>query len=152
MGFYDIQNRYPNVKIVNVSKLPSRTIKLEAKGKPYLINLPSLFIDKIDFSITCPLPKVHCMTKITLSLKNQWGCLPDTMRLKNHFVLDEIIGQVCNKLKFRYAFLDGEYGLNKNGPMVGAPIEVNWFVASNSLGAFDMVVSEMMGFDWLKEL
>jgi len=48
------------------------------------------------------------------------------------------------------AFLDGKYGLDNNGPMMGDPVEVNWFVASNSLGAFDMVVSEMMGFDWQK--
>ncbi len=32
--------------------------------------------------------------------------------------------------------------------MVGDPVEVNWFVASNSLGAFDMIVAKMMGFDW----
>ena len=72
------------------------------------------------------------------------------MRLKNHYVFNEIIGQVCDKLKIRFAFLDGKYGLNNNGPMVGNPVEVNWFVASNSLGAFDMIVSEMMGFDWRK--
>ena len=90
------------------------------------------------------------MTGITLATKNQWGCLPDTMRLKNHYVFDEIISQVCQKLKFKYAFLDGKYGLDNNGPIVGDSVEVNWFVASNSLGAFDMVVSEMMGFDWQK--
>ena len=150
MGFYDIERKYPNVKIVNVSKLPSRQVKLEARGKPYLINLPSLFFDEIDFSITCPVPKVHCMTKVTLSFKNQWGCLPDTMRLKNHYVFDEIIGQICESLKFRYAFLDGQYGLDGNGPMVGIPKRVDWFAAANNLGAFDMVVSEMMGFKWRK--
>lgn len=150
MGFYDIAKKYANVEIVNISKLPSRTIELKAKSKPYLIDLPVLLLDEVDFCITCPLPKVHCMTKITLSFKNQWGCLPDTMRLKNHYVFDEIIGQVCDKLKFRYAFLDGKYGLDNNGPMVGDPVEVNWFAASNSLGAFDMIVSEMMGFDWKK--
>jgi len=32
--------------------------------------------------------------------------------------------------------------------MVGQPVEVDWFVASNSLGAFDAVVSDMMGFNW----
>lgn len=150
MGFYDIEEKYPNIMIVNVSNLPSCIVELQARGKPYSINLPSLFMDEIDFSITCPVPKVHCMTKVTLSLKNQWGCLPDTMRLKNHYVFNEIIGQVCNNLKFRYAFLDGKHGLDNNGPMVGNPIELNWFVASNSLGAFDMIVSEMMGFDWRK--
>jgi len=150
MGFFEIEKSYPNVRIVNLSNLPSREVEVQAKGKSYFVNLPALFFDEIDFSITCPLPKVHCMTGVTLALKNQWGCLPDTMRLRNHFVFDEIIGQICEKLKFRYAFLDGKYGLDKNGPMVGDPVELNWFAASNSLGAFDVIVSEMMGFNWRK--
>jgi uncharacterized protein (DUF362 family) len=148
MGFYEFEKRFQNVKIVNISKIPTRIIELKVDGKPYPINLPKLFFDEIDFSISCPVPKVHCMTKVSLSFKNQWGCLPDTMRLKNHYVFNKIIGQICNHLKFKYAFLDGKYGLDKNGPMVGKPFEINWFVASNSLGAFDMVVSEMMGFNW----
>ncbi|RJQ25929.1 DUF362 domain-containing protein [Candidatus Parcubacteria bacterium] len=150
MGFYEIAEAYQNVEIVNLSQLATMKVELRAKGKPYSLNLPELFFREIDFSITCPLPKVHCMTGITLSFKNQWGCLPDTMRLKNHHVFDEIISQVCDTLKFRYAFLDGKYGLDNNGPMMGDPVEVNWFVASNSLGAFDRVVSDMMGFDWKK--
>jgi uncharacterized protein (DUF362 family) len=150
MRYYEIESKYPNVKVVNLSKLPRQRVELRADGHPYYIDLPALFFDEIDFSITCPLPKVHCMTTISLSFKNQWGCLPDTMRLKNHYVFDEIISQVCDKMKFRYAILDGKYGLDRNGPIMGDPIEVNWFVASNSLGAFDMIVSEMMGFDWQK--
>lgn len=148
MGFYEFERRFQNVKVVNISKIPTRIIELKVDGKPYPINLPKLFFDEIDFSISCPVPKVHCMTKVSLSFKNQWGCLPDTMRLKNHYVFNKIIGQICNHLKFKYAFLDGKYGLDKNGPMVGKPFEINWFVASNSLGAFDAVVSEMMGFNW----
>ena len=148
MGFFEIADNNPNVEIINLSKMETRIVELRANGKPYTLNLPEIFFKEIDFSITCPLPKVHCMTGITLSFKNQWGCLPDTMRLKNHYVFDEIISQVCDVLKFRYAFLDGKYGLDNNGPMVGDPVAVNWFVASNSLGAFDRVVSGMMGFDW----
>lgn len=150
MGFYDIAKRYPNVEIVNISKLPSRTIELKAKGKAYPIDLPTLLLDEVDFCITTPLPKVHCMTQLSLSYKNEWGCLPDVMRLKNHYMFDYIISKVSETLKFKYAFLDGKYGLDKNGPMMGDPVEVNWFVASNSLGAFDRVVSGMMGFDWQK--
>jgi uncharacterized protein (DUF362 family) len=150
LGYYEMESKYPNVQVVNLSKLPWRRVEVRAQGRPYHVDLPALFFEEIDFSISCPLPKVHCMTTLSLSFKNQWGCLSDTMRLKNHYVFDEIIGQVCDKLKFRYAFLDGKYGLDQNGPMTGVPVEVNWFVASNSLGAFDMVVSEMMGFDWKK--
>jgi len=148
MGFYEVAETYPNVEIVNLSYLATREVELKAKGKPYLLNVPELFIKEIDFSISCPVPKVHCMTGITLSFKNQWGCLPDMMRLKNHYVFDEIISQICNILKFQYAFLDGKHGLDTNGPVMGDPVEVNWFVASDSLGAFDRVVSDMMGFNW----
>lgn len=148
MGFFDLEKTYSNVRIVNLSNLPRKSIKVNARGKDLTIDLPSLFFDEIDFSITCPLPKVHCMTGVTLSFKNQWGCLPDTMRLKYHYIFDEIISQVCDKLKFRYAFLDGKFGLDNNGPMMGDPVEVDWFAASNSLGAFDLVISGMMGFNW----
>lgn len=150
MGFYEIARKYSNVEIINLSSIDRETVQLKANNKPYSIELPKMLCNEIDFSITCPLPKIHCMTGITLSLKNQWGCLPDTMRLKNHYVFDEIINQVCEKLKFSYAFLDGKFGLDTNGPMNGDPVEVNWFAASNSLGAMDMVVSEMMGVDWHK--
>lgn len=148
MGYKELATRFPNVHIVNLSRQETREVELNANGKKYPIHLPEIFFEKIDFSISCPLPKVHCMTGVTLSLKNQWGCLPDAMRLRNHYVFDELIGQVCDKLKFRFAFLDGRYGLDDNGPMVGTPIEVGWFVAADSLGAFDVVVAEMMGVDW----
>ncbi len=150
MGFFELEESYPSVHIVNLSELPTCPVKLQAGDARFELSLPRLFFEEIDFSISCPVPKIHCMTKLTLSMKNQWGCLPDTMRLKNHYVFDEIIGQVCDKLKFRFAFLDGKYGLDHNGPLLGDPVEVNWFAASNSLGAFDVVVSEMMGFDWRK--
>lgn len=150
MGFLELKKEYPRVKIVNLSKIPSKEIEIETPRGPYKIALPKIFFNEINFSISCPVPKVHCMTKVSLSYKNQWGCLPDVMRLKNHYVFDYIISKVSDILKFKYAFLDGKYGLNNNGPMVGDPVEVNWFVASNSLGAFDMMVSEMIGFDWRK--
>lgn len=150
MGYDEIVHRYPRVEIVNLTHVPSASHELTAKNRPYYIDLPKLFFDEIDFSISCPLPKVHCMTGLTLSFKNQWGCLPDTMRLKNHFVFNELISQIGAKLKFKYAFLDGKYGLDTNGPMAGQAVELNWFAAANSLGAFDMIVAEMMGFDWRK--
>lgn len=150
MGYFELEKKYPNIKIVNLSESPSQRIKLIANNYPYYVDLPAFIIDEVNFSITCPVPKVHCMTKITLSLKNQWGCLTDVMRLKNHYVFDQIIPQVCEKLKFKYAFLDGRFGLDDNGPMRGIPMRLDWFVASNSLGAFDRIVTEMMGFNWKK--
>ncbi len=119
MGFDEIAEAYPSVEIINLSELETQSAELKANGIPYSFQLPAILFNEIDFSITCPLPRVHCMMGITLSFKNQWGWLPDVMRLKNHYVFDEIIGQICDVLKFRYAFLDGEYGLDNNGPIRG---------------------------------
>ena len=149
MGFFDIEKDFKQVKVVNLSELPSKKVSLEIPAGKYEVDLSTLF-DEVDFSISCPVPKVHAMTKISLSYKNQWGCLPDIMRLKNHYVFDYIISRVSDFLKFRYVFMDGKYGLNNNGPMVGDPIDINWFCAANSLGAFDAIVAEMMGFDFRK--
>jgi len=72
MGFYEIMEHYPNVEVVNLSTLKRIKIQINARNKPYELELPELFFKEIDFSISCPLPKVHCMTKVTLSLKNLW--------------------------------------------------------------------------------
>lgn len=148
LGFYEIEKMYPNIAVVNLSDLPSRLVTVNTLRGPYTINLPTLFFDEIDFSISCPLPKIHSMTKISLSYKNQWGCLPDVMRLRHHYMFDFIISKVSDVMKFKYAFLDGRFGLNNSGPMLGDPVETNWFVAANSLGVFDIVVADLMGISW----
>lgn len=150
MGFNQLSREFSSIKIVNLSQIPCQTITITTNKGLFTIELPDIFFNEIDFSISCPLPKIHAMTKVSLSFKNQWGCLPDVMRLKNHYMFDHVISKISEKLKFKYTFLDGRFGLNNNGPMVGDAVEVNWFAASNSLGAFDMVLAEMMGFKWEK--
>jgi len=150
MGYFGLEKRFPQVKVINLSKIASKEIEVDTPRGTYRINLPEIFFNNIDLSISCPIPKVHCMTKVTLSYKNQWGCLPDTMRLRNHYIFNHVISKISDILKFKYAFLDGKYGLDDNGPVVGKPVKVNWFLAANSLGAFDVIVCEMMGFDWKK--
>ena len=150
MGFFELASEFSQVEIVNLSKVPSKKVAVQTLRGQYELNLPEIFFSEIDFSISCPVPKVHDLTKISLSYKNQWGCLPDIMRLKNHYMFNYLISKLADPLKFKYAILDGKYGLNNNGPIVGDVVEVNWFAAANSLGAFDSIISEMMGFEWNK--
>ncbi len=148
MGYDDVAHRHPNVELVNLTKIPSAEVVLETPRGPFALRVPELLLRDVDLSISCPLPKVHAMTTLTLSYKNLWGCLPDVHRLKNHYMFSFIISRIAEVLRFRYAVLDGRYGLTRYGPMSGDTVEVNWFVAGNSLGAFDAVVARMMGFDW----
>lgn len=150
MGYYDLEKKYSNVLVVNLTRMSSREAELDTLRGPYKVLLPELLLDEIDFSISCPVPKVHCMTTVSLAYKNIWGCLPDVMRLKNHYMFDYIISRIAEVLKFKYVFLDGKYGLDRYGPMGGGsePVELGWFAASNSLGAHDRIITEIMGFRW----
>src|SRR5262249_34423442 len=100
MGFNDIAKRHANVEIVNLSKLPSKSVEIPTPRGAYALELPEIFFTTIDFSISVPLPKIHCMTKVTLAYKNLWGCLPDVMRLRNHFMFPYLISQIGSLLKF----------------------------------------------------
>lgn len=148
MGYGEIPSRYPNVELVNLTRMPSSEVVLQTARGPYHVLVPELLAREVDFAISCPLAKVHAMTTLTLSYKNLWGCLPDVLRLKNHYMFSMLISKMAELFRFRYAILDGLYGLNRYGPMDGDAIELNWFVAADSLGAFDAVVSRMMGYDW----
>jgi uncharacterized protein (DUF362 family) len=150
MGFFELAREFSQVEIINLSKVAAKKVTLPTLRGNYEIDLPEIFFEEIDFSISCPVPKVHDLAQISLSYKNLWGCLPDIMRLKNHYMFNYLISRVADTLKFKYAFLDGKYGLNNSGPIVGDAIELNWFTGANSLGAFDLIVSQMMGFEWTK--
>lgn len=54
MGFYELEKKYQNIKVLNISQISFKDVELKVEGKPYLINLPELFFDEIDFSTTTP--------------------------------------------------------------------------------------------------
>jgi uncharacterized protein (DUF362 family) len=105
-----------------------------------------LLIEEDFVTVTLPVPKVHCMTGVSLSFKNQWGCIPDMMRLRLHYHFNEIIGPINRLLKVGLAIVDGTYGLTKNGPIAeGEAVRPGWLVMSPHPGAADRVASHLMG-------
>lgn len=145
-NLYDIEKRY-GVNLVNLSK--SNTIKTDINlnsGK-ISIELPTLLLNDTDVFITVPVPKVHVMTKVSLGFKNQWGCIPDTMRLMYHHQFNELIVALNKLLNPKVALFDGTYFLDRTGPMEGDPIPMDLIVASNDLGAGSLVCCELMDID-----
>ncbi len=55
------------------------------------VKLPAALVEACDSFITVPVPKVHVMTNVSLGFKNQWGCLPDVKRLRDHYRFAEIL-------------------------------------------------------------
>ena len=145
-GVYAFRERF-GCEVVNLCDEESEPIEFTARGRTRQVLLPTRLLRDTDLLITMPVPKIHCMTGLTLSYKNQWGCVPDTMRLRRHYIFDEAILAINQRLR-PAVLADGTYFLDENGPMEGVPVEMNVIIGATDAGAFDRYVSELMGFPW----
>lgn len=148
-GLYDLEKKY-GIKVVNLSHLPYEYLTVHKFGRDFKIEIPKILLHEIDAFITLPVPKVHAMTQISLSYKNQWGCVPNVMRLRYHPVFNEAIFAINQAIKNKFTIIDGTYGLTRSGPMVGDSFELGWLIASDNFEAADLITAKMMGVDLKK--
>jgi uncharacterized protein (DUF362 family) len=148
-GLYKLEKEY-GIRVVNLSELPYGYIKIRKFGKDFNVEFPNILKNETDVFITLPVPKVHAMTRISLSYKNQWGCVPNVMRLRYHSVFDEAIFAINRQFKKKLTIIDGTYGLTRTGPMAGDAFELGWLAASDNFEAADLLVARLMGYDLKK--
>lgn len=143
-GLWEIAKKN-EVQIVNLSTVERRTITFQYQNRRFSLHLPSLLTDEIDVLITMPVPKVHVNTGVSLTFKNQWGCIPEPAdRLRLHPYFKHVVLEVNKAVKAKGAIIDGTYGLNVNGPMRGCPVELNWVLTTNDIGAGARLACELM--------
>jgi uncharacterized protein (DUF362 family) len=146
-GLSEIAKKH-NVRLVNLSQLDSRNIHFNYRKMEFSIPLPKFLLDEVKLFITVPVPKVHANVGVSMSIKNQWGCIQEpSMRLKLHPYFAKVIYEINKALKVNLSIIDGRYGLNRNGPMRGDPLELNWLMVSNNILAADKICSLIMGID-----
>jgi uncharacterized protein (DUF362 family) len=98
--------------------------------------------------ITLPVPKVHLNTVVSMSIKNQWGCIQEpNERLKLHPYFSEVMFALNSRLPNAFSIIDGKFGLTRSGPLRGDPVELNWLLVSNDLVAADRVCCQIMQID-----
>jgi hypothetical protein len=112
--------RRTGARLVNLTNQPSRDLRFEERGRELAVPLPVLLLDEVDHVLTVPVPKVHANTGVSMSIKNQWGCIQaPSMRLRLHPYFARVIYEVNRALRVAGSVIDGRYGLNRNGPMRG---------------------------------
>jgi uncharacterized protein (DUF362 family) len=126
----------------------SNRIKVTDKinGKRTEVTIPRVLL-RMDESISIPVLKVHVITKVSLSLKNLWGCHPSSLRLLDHKHLSERLALIAKSINLRFAVVDAIYGLNKHGPMHGDVVDVGAILVGDNPVATDSIASQLMGFD-----
>ncbi|MCL4517079.1 MAG: DUF362 domain-containing protein [Firmicutes bacterium] len=142
-GMYELC-RANGVELVNLSKGPSKLVSIEVAGRLTMVELPLLLLEEVDTFITVPVLKTHIMTGVSLGLKNQWGCIPDAMRLLQHPILDRGIVAINKILRPGLSIIDGLVAQDGNGPLYGEPVRMNLIIASDNVFAGDRVACELM--------
>jgi uncharacterized protein (DUF362 family) len=133
-----------SVRMLNLTKRPQRSITVVIDKLLVNVELSAEMLDECDLFITMPVPKVHAMTYLTLGFKNQWGCIPNVKRVRHHPKFAHKVLAVNKALRTRIAVFDGSYFLNRTGPMKGDPVKKNLVIASDGIGAGDLVCSKIM--------
>lgn len=132
-------------QLINLSMLERRSISFRYRGKQFHLDLPRLLTDEIDLLVTMPVPKIHMNTGVSLSFKNQWGCIPEPHdRLRLHPYFRHVILEVNKAIKTRVAIMDGSYGLNVSGPLRGEPVPLNWVLVADDPGVAARLGCELM--------
>ncbi len=131
--------------LVNLSRLPSEVVEEEIAGKKVRVRLPRLLLEETDVFISMPVLKVHVMTGVTVSIKNQWGCHPDTMRCMEHQGLSYKLALITRKLKSALQIVDGTYGLDGHGPMYGVAKRLDLLMVGTNPVATDALAAALMG-------
>ena len=133
------------VDLVNLSKLPSVFVEDKIQGRKVKVQLPKLLLEEIDCFISVPVLKVHVMTGVTISIKNLWGCYPDTMRCLHHQNFSHKITLITKLLDPKVVVVDGIYALDGHGPMYGEAKKTDLILSSNSPVVADSLGAAIMG-------
>ena len=143
-GMYKICQE-AGVRLVNLSNLPWKYIESKIQSKTVKVQLPRLLLEKIDCFISVPVLKVHVVTGVSLSMKNSWGCYPDTMRCLHHQNFSHKLTLIAKLLKPKIVLVDGTYALDKHGPMYGEAVKTSLILTANNPVVADALGAMILG-------
>lgn len=136
------------VPCVNLSFTAPETIRVPCGRGCVDVPMPRMLLRETDAFITLPVPKIHVNTLVSLSIKNQWGCIQEpAARLRLHPIFNAVIFEISRRLPRHFVLMDGRFGLNVNGPMRGEPVELGWILGANDLVAADRIACRLMRID-----
>jgi uncharacterized protein (DUF362 family) len=145
-GLFSLAKEF-GIQVVNLCECEKELINFQSGWRRCQVPLPKVLLHDTDVFITMPVPKIHAMTKVSLGYKNQWGCVPDIMRLRRHYLFNDAIVAI-NRALNPAVLADGTVFLDQHGPMDGVAVKMGYIIAASDVGAFDRYVCELMGVDW----
>lgn len=112
-------------------------IAQEVLNSPFIINLPKI--------------KTHTHMKLTLAVKNIFGCVSPPKRIdwhlkaginKEHFAT--MLVELYELIKPQLTIVDGIIGMEGDGPSSGIPKKIGLIIAGTNAHSIDRVISEIL--------
>jgi uncharacterized protein (DUF362 family) len=106
-----------------------------------------------DGVISLPKLKTHALAKLTGSVKNQFGCIPGTLKAEFHVKLADaydfakMLVDLNRYVNPRLYVMDGIYAMEGNGPRGGTPRKLNILLFSADPLALDATVCRLVDVD-----
>jgi len=103
--------------------------------------------------ISLPKLKTHALTRLTGSIKNQFGCIPGILKGEYHVKLPDVnnfaqmLVDLNLFLKPRLYIMDGIMAMEGNGPRGGRPKRMDVLLFSSDPVALDATVCRMIGLE-----
>jgi len=145
-GLYEICTTR-DVRLLNLSRMETIMVPVVTPRGTKKLPLAKELVENADMTISVPVPKMHFVTRYTGAIKNHWGCVPDSMRLRNHYYFSYAILEIMRCLKSQITVVDGTYFLDVNGPVTGTPFKMDIVLAAESPLAADLVLMDIMSVD-----
>jgi uncharacterized protein (DUF362 family) len=144
LGYKELEEKYPNVKCVNLSK--DAKVKLSLNGEIFsTISVPETMLFS-DYLINVAKLKTHVDYYFTGALKNAYGFLTDrSARPLYHGFMREALVDLNKIYQPNLCVIDGVIGMEGFGPTDGNPKHVGVIIASKDPVAADSVASRIVG-------
>lgn len=105
-----------------------------------------------DFLINLPKLKTHAQMKLTLAVKNLFGCIIGMKKPEWHFragvdreMFADLLVRICKAVKPDITIMDGILAMEGQGPgKGGTPRKLGLVLASNNAAAMDITVCKML--------
>ncbi|NWG11067.1 DUF362 domain-containing protein [Candidatus Bathyarchaeota archaeon] len=144
-GYNQLEKRYSNVKLVDLSRSSQTTINNEGLKhfKESGLSLANVLTDGVFVSVAKLKTSVH--ERYTGILKNQFGCLSTSRKDQYHPYLSKVLTDLNFVLEPKLCIIDGLIGMEGLGPTAGKPKKMNLLIIGNNPVATDAVGATVMG-------
>ena len=145
LGWDQVLAGVPRTRFLNLSS--DELVSVELDGLFFQrLEMSKTFMEA-DYLISFAKLKTHTLQLITGVMKNQWGALPEKVKIVYHPHLEKVI---CDLTKVRppdFCLVDGLIAHEGAGPVSGVPRLMGLIVAGTDAVAVDHVCARLMGKD-----